>query len=82
MSDAQPYYVDLGKGCDDLMRCAGCRRLITALTVSSLGSCECGSRKVVEIRTLSEEEHADIVSGKIDFPHRAEFLAEFAPWQK
>ena len=77
-TEARPYYEDLGKGCDDLMRCRSCRQLVTARVIAKLGSCLCGSTQVTEIRTLSEQEMADIKSGKIDFPDREQFLAEFA----
>jgi hypothetical protein len=74
----RPYYEDMGAGCDWIVRCKDCRTLRTAAQVEKLGSCICGNRKVVEVRTLSEQEMADIQSGKIDFPHRDKFLAEFA----
>jgi hypothetical protein len=78
-TEAVPYYVKLGKGVDELVRCHACRQLVTTAFLSKLGRCRCGAGKFDEIRTLSEEEMADIQSGKIDFPNRAEFLAEFAP---
>lgn len=81
MPEATPYYVDLNKGCDDLMRCKDCKRLITAQVLASLGSCKCGCRKVTEIRTLSLWEWIKVRLGLITFPHREEFLKEFAPWR-
>lgn len=73
----RPYYEALGKACDDILRCASCRKLVTSNVIALLGMCPCGSTKVNEVRTLTEEEHAKIVSGEIDFPNRTEFLAEF-----
>lgn len=74
---ARPYYEALNRACDYLVRCHDCRQLVTPEMITALGSCKCGCRRVVEIRTLSEEEHTKISSGEIDFPHRAEFLKEF-----
>lgn len=81
MSEARPYYVDLNKGCDDLMRCKDCKKLVTARVLASLGSCKCGCRRVTEIRTLSKFEWLKIRLGFINFPHRKQFLKEFAPWR-
>jgi hypothetical protein len=75
---AESYYVKHGMGHDALLRCKDCRKLVSFELLQKLGNCTCGNRRVVEIRTLSEEEFADIQSGRIDFPHREEFLAEFA----
>lgn len=72
------YYTDLGLGCDALLRCKDCRSLVTKDTLTRLGSCACGCRRVVEITTLTEDEMAQIQSGAIDFPHRDLFLAEFS----
>jgi hypothetical protein len=72
------YYIELGLGCDALLRCKDCRQLVTAETLTRIGSCPCGCRRVVEITTLSEDEMARVESGAIDFPHRAQFLAEFS----
>lgn len=80
-TEARPYYVDQGKGCDDLMRCKDCRKLVTARTLAALGSCKCGCRKVVEIRTLSVTEWLLIRIGFIRFPSRNLFLKEFSPWR-
>lgn len=77
-SAVRPYYEDLGSGCDWIVRCKDCRRLIVAEVLSKAGSCRCGSRKVVEVRTLSPLEWMKIRIGWIDFPHRHKFLAEFA----
>lgn len=74
----RPYYEDLGVGCDWITRCKDCQRLVTADVIEKVGSCPCGNRRMMEIRTLSEEEMAKIQSGEIDFPHREKFLAEFA----
>lgn len=74
----RPYYEALGQGCDAIVRCKDCQVLVLEGTIKKLGSCVCGNRRVGEVRTLSEQEYADIQSGKIDFPYRAEFLKEFA----
>lgn len=75
----RPYYEDLGSATDWIVRCKDCRKLQTAAQLQNYGSCECGNRRMSEIRTLSEQEMADITNGVIDFPHRDKFLAEFAP---
>lgn len=75
----QRYYHALNRGCDFILRCKDCQRLVTAENLCKWGSCSCGNKRVAEITTLSEQEQADIASGKIDFPYRAEFLAEFSP---
>jgi hypothetical protein len=72
------YYHALGRACDYLLRCKDCKALVTAQRLAQLGSCECGNKRVAEIITLTEAEHAKIASGEIDFPYRAEFLNEFA----
>lgn len=74
----ESYYIQHGMGHDALLRCKDCRNLVLFDTLQKLGSCPCGNRKVVEIRTLSAEEFARIKSGELDFPHREEFLKEFS----
>lgn len=74
----QRYYVALGRACDWLLRCKDCRSLVTSGDISTRGGCVCGNRRFSEITLLSEQEHADIVAGVIDFPHREDFLREFA----
>lgn len=73
------YYVGLGRACDWLLRCKDCRSLVTSTDIKKRGSCACGNRRFSEITMLSEHEHAEIVAGRIDFPHREDFLREFAP---
>lgn len=73
------YYHALGRGCDFIFRCKDCRTLVLAVDLKRRGCCACGNKRVVEITTLSEHEQAEIASGRIDFPYRAEFLAEFSP---
>jgi hypothetical protein len=75
----RPYYEDMGAATDWIVRCKDCLKLQTAAQLQEHGTCECGNRKMTEVRTLSEEEMADITNGVIDFPHRDKFLAEFAP---
>lgn len=76
---AIPYYVELGAGVDDLVRCNACRQLVLTSRLAKHGRCVCGSGKMVEIRTLSQAEWDRIVSGELDFPHRDKFIKEFAP---
>ena len=71
------YYEDLGQAHDDLMRCKDCQALVTYAVITKLGMCTCGNKRFSEITMLSQEEMDDIKSGKIDFPHRDKFLAEF-----
>ncbi|HYB96808.1 MAG TPA: hypothetical protein VEC39_17680 [Vicinamibacterales bacterium] len=75
----QRYYVALGRACDWILRCKDCQQLVTSADIAKRGSCACGNRRFAEITMLSEQEHASIVSGAIDFPHREDFLREFAP---
>ena len=74
----QRYYIAQGRGCDAILRCKDCQRLVLQAEWQRLGSCQCGNRKLTEITTLTEQEMADIQSGAIDFPHRDLFLAEFS----
>ena len=72
------YYEDLGQAHDNLMRCKDCRALVTYQVITKIGGCnKCGNKRFSEITLLSQEEMDDIRSGKIDFPHRELFLAEF-----
>jgi hypothetical protein len=72
------YYHDLGRACDYLLRCKDCKALVLASDLSRRGVCICGCKRVTEIVTLSEDEHAQIASGALDFPYREQFLAEFS----
>lgn len=71
------YYTDEGRGCDHILRCKDCQRIVTTVDIHRLGSCTCGNRRFSEITLLSEQEMADIRSGVLDFPSRDKFLAEF-----
>lgn len=71
------YYIAQGRGCDHLLRCKDCQKLVKAVDLCKLGCCPCGCKRVVEITTLSEDEHKLISDGILDFPHRDLFLAEF-----
>lgn len=73
------YYNDLGQAHDELLRCKDCQRLLLASNLRKLGCCPCGNKRVKEITTLSEAEHARILSGELDFPYRDLFLKEFNP---
>ncbi len=76
--DRPTYYEDLGRAHDDLLRCKDCQKLVTFAVITKLGMCDgCGNRKFVEIKILSEQEMADIQSGKISFADRDRFIAEF-----
>ena len=78
---ARPYYEDLDKACDAIVRCNDCMGLVThANLIANRGLTPCcGTRRVREIRTLKQDEWDQISQGVIDFPYRAEFLREFAP---
>jgi hypothetical protein len=74
-----PYYVGMGQGHDNILRCKDCQALVTIETIQLRGMCDkCGNGKFGEIRLLNQEEMDNIRSGKIDFPARERFLAEFA----
>ncbi len=83
--DRPAYYEDLGRAHDCLLRCKDCHQLVTYEVITKLGMCPgsddnaCGNRRFTEIKLLNEREMEDIKSGKIDFPNRDLFLAEFAP---
>lgn len=80
IAHARPYYEDLNRACDAIVRCNDCRRLVThAQLTSHQGTTPCcGTRRVKEIRTLSLWEWLRIRVGLLDFPYRKEFLQEFA----
>lgn len=72
------YYVDEGRGHDDLLRCKDCQALVTFATITKLGCCDkCGNKRFTEITLLNQEEWDSIKSGLIDFPGRDKFVAEF-----
>lgn len=75
---ARPYYMDLGRATDCLLRCKDCNELVPEAVYKQLGSCKCGNKRFNEIRTLSQEEYDAIAAGTLDFPYRDEFLREFA----
>ena len=78
MLGRDPYYVDEGKSHDDLLRCKDCQALVTFQVITKLGMCDqCGNKRFTEITLLTEREMEDIASGKIDFPSRDKFMAEF-----
>lgn len=76
VSKQERYYVALGRGSDYLLRCKDCRELVLLADLEKRGSCACGNRRVAEITTLTEAEKAAVES--MDFPYKAEFLAEFS----
>lgn len=71
------YYVAEGRAHDYLLRCKDCKALVTFAVLTKLGACECGNKRFNEITILTEQEEADIRSGKISFPDSDKFLAEF-----
>jgi hypothetical protein len=78
-TNAVPYYVALGKGCDAIVRCKDCQHLVTHALLMAKGSCpRCGNRRVTEVRALGLWEWLRIRLGLLDFPYRKEFLKEFA----
>ena len=79
MLGRERYYVDEGRGHDDLLRCKDCQKLVTYQVITQIGCCDkCGNRRFTEITLLNDEEMAAIQSGAIDFPYRELFLAEFS----
>ena len=78
--NARPYYEDLNLGCDAIVRCNDCHKLVTHARIianEGLTPC-CGTRKVAEVRALKFWEWLLIRLAIIDFPHREKFLKEFA----
>ena len=78
MLGRERYYVDEGRGHDYLLRCKDCMGLVIFDAIQKLGACDkCGNKRFTEITLLNEAEMASLVDGTIDFPDKAEFLAEF-----
>lgn len=71
------YYTALGRASDFLLRCKDCKALVLLSFLQTHGCCECGNKRVVEITTLNDAEMERLTNGSLDFPYRAEFLAEF-----
>lgn len=71
------YYTALGRASDFILRCKDCKALRLLSFIQAHGCCECGNKRFVEITTLTEAEMESLTNGSIDFPYRAEFLAEF-----
>lgn len=73
------YYEKYGQAHDDILRCEGCRRLVTYVDITKHGSCpRCGHRRMCEIQSLTLPEWLRIRLGLLSFPHREEFLKEFS----
>ena len=72
------YYHAYGASHDDLLRCKDCQRLVLHADLVQRGCCQCGNKRVSEITTLSVWEWVRIRLGLLNFPHRQQFLAEFA----
>ncbi len=70
------YLEDKGLGHDSILRCGKCLKLILMEDIKKHGQCHlCGSSKVTEVRTLTDEEKLEVE--KMDFPFKEEFLKEF-----
>lgn len=41
---------------EPVMRCCGCKKLLSVMEAQSAGKCECGNRRIEEIKTLTEDE--------------------------
>lgn len=74
----QRYYTALNRGVDHILRCKDCQQLQLAADIRRRGGCECGNKRFAEVVTLTPEEMERLTNGSIDFPYRAEFLAEFS----
>lgn len=74
----RPYYEDLGRSHDMILRCKDCRRLVTYDEIQRGGCCpHCSNRRLLEVRSLSVWEWFKIRVGLVRFPDRKLFLAEF-----
>ena len=71
------YYNKLNRASDFILRCKDCRALVTRETIGKIGSCQCGNKRFAEITTLNDAEMVQVSA--LDFPYKAEFLAEFSP---
>jgi|WetSurMetagenome_2_1015567.scaffolds.fasta_scaffold362494_2 hypothetical protein len=71
------YYEQLGRSCDDIVRCEACGRLLVMVEITTRGACRCGHRRVKEVTGLSVWEYLKIRLGITRFAHRQAFLAEF-----
>jgi hypothetical protein len=78
----QRYYTALGRATDYILRCKDCRAIVTIADIRRYGACPgdgvkaCGNKRFAEITTITETEKAALEA--LDFPCKAEFLAEFA----
>jgi hypothetical protein len=78
----QRYYVALGRATDFILRCKDCRTIVTIADIRRYGACPgdgvkaCGNKRFSEITAINETEKAALEA--LDFPHKAEFLAEFS----
>jgi DNA-directed RNA polymerase subunit RPC12/RpoP len=72
------YYEELGRGHDDILRCNGCQKLVTYQTIVQLGQCpKCGTKRMIEVTSLTLMEWLRIRLGLLSFPYSAKFLEEF-----
>lgn len=70
------YYEKIGRATDHVLRCKDCKKISDVAALRALGCCTCGNKRFAEITTLNDAEQAQIAA--MDFPYKAEFLAEFA----
>ena len=71
------YYNKLNRATDFILRCKDCKALVLIEEIRKVGSCACGNKRFAEIITLNSAEMERLAS--LDFPYKAEFLAEFSP---
>lgn len=73
------YYEKLGLHHDAILRCKDCKKLVLHADIKLRAGCShCGCRRLVEVTTLGVFEWLKMKLGVLDFPYRAEFLAEFS----
>lgn len=72
------YYEKMGLGCDAVLRCEGCKRIVKVTDLVKAGCCpKCSNKRMTEIRTLSRFERFKIKHGFLRFPNSDLFLEEF-----
>lgn len=76
------YYTALGRATDYILRCKDCKAIVPIADIRRYGACPgngttaCGNKRFSEITAISETEKAALEA--MDFPCKAEFLAEFS----
>lgn len=73
------YYEKEGRGVEDILRCANCKKLVVQ-TAIRVGLCcpKCGNKRFNDVQNVSGWEMFLIRIGWIDFPDRDKFLKEFS----